>query len=129
MSPGSARQESVTPIRSSPLGKRDFRQHHETGDILIVGTQTVGHPRADGRVATEAIAGVHLVHRRRMVDRIDLATPIEADVVHNFRELMPVGRDVGSALPSLPELKWTTDIVSLATFHRRLHDSIATEFV
>ena len=114
------RQKTVAPIRRATLRIRHFRQHDEARQIFVRRAEAVGHPRTDRRIAAEAIAGVHLIHRGRMIHGIDLAAAIETDVVDDFGEVLPILGHVGAALAGLAELERTLHVVAFAALHRRL---------
>ena len=67
-------EKPVGPIAGAALREASFRQNDVSGKILILAAEPVGHPRPDGRVAAELVAGVDVVKRRRMVYRLGLAT-------------------------------------------------------
>jgi hypothetical protein len=123
------RQEAVAPVGSSPLRIRHLRQHQEAWQVLIERAQAVGYPGANGRIAAEAVAGVHLVHGRGMIHGIDLAATVEADVVRTAGEVLPVRSDIGAALARLAEGKRTLHKVAFAALHGRLRFPFADELL
>ena len=122
-------QEPVAPVGRASLRVGDFGQHDEAGQVAVLAAQAVRHPRPERRVAAEAVAGVHLVHGRRVVDRIDLAAAIEAELVGNSGEVLPVLGHVGARLARLAEPERALDVVALAAGHRRLRLVVAGEFL
>ena len=113
------RQESVGPVRRAPLRIGVVRQHDESGQVLVLGAQPVGDPRADSRVTAEAIAGVDVVQGCRVVDGLRLEAAIEADIVHAVGEIAELGVDLYAELPRPAELERTPDEVPLAGVHAR----------
>ena len=55
-----------------------------------------------------------------MVDRLDLATAVEAHIVHPFLEVVPFGGNIGSALSGLDEIEGALDKVAFARRHGAL---------
>src|SRR4029079_17545729 len=84
------RQEAVRPVGRAALGECAFWKHDERGQVLVERAQAVGGPGADGRVAAKTLAGVHLVAGRGVVDRVDLASAVDAKLVSHASEVLEV---------------------------------------
>jgi hypothetical protein len=110
-------QVAVAPVGCAALRVADFRQHNETGQVLIERAEAVVDPGADAGIATEAVAAVHLIHRRWMIDAVHGAATEEAEVIGNLGQVRPVFRHVGTALAGLDERERTAHVVALAAFH------------
>src|SRR5690349_5162693 len=59
-------------------------QDDERGQILVLTSQTVRYPAADARMPHQNTAGVHLIHRLRMVDAISVKAAEHAQLVGMF---------------------------------------------
>src|SRR5216117_961903 len=65
-----SRQESGLPVFGvldwHPAGAHGY----EAGEILVLGPQTIKHPRADARTRLDAVAAIHQHERRFMVGHL-----------------------------------------------------------
>jgi hypothetical protein len=68
-------------ISRATLRITHLRQHNKAGEIIIDAPQPIIDPGSQAGIAPKAVAAVHLIHGGGMVDAIDGATAIEADLV------------------------------------------------
>src|SRR5262249_55861384 len=94
-------QESAPPVRRAAPRIRHFGQHYEPRQIAILAAESVGHPRADRWTAAKAIAGVDVVQCGRMIDRLGLQPAIEAEIIRDAAQMLPIDTNVGAALAGL----------------------------
>lgn len=120
MCPGSGPGESRCPSWRASLRIRHCRQDHKPWQVLIHRAEAVGCPGSDCRVTAEAIAAVHLIHRGGVVDALHLTAAVEAELVGNAGEVLPVFCHVGSRLTGFAEAEGALHEVPLAALHRRL---------
>ncbi len=113
------RQESVGPVRGTSLRVGHFRHHDEARQILVLRTESVIHPRTEGRVAAEPVPRVHVVVGRRMVDRFGLASAVDAQVIRHVGQMLPVFAQLDSRLASPMKLERTLQEVSFPRRHGR----------
>ena len=111
------RQVSVGPIGGPALRITCAGKDHESGQVVIERTQTIGYPGPNCRIAAEAVAGVDVIAGRRVVDGLDLATAVEAHIVHPFLKMLPFCRDIRPAFARLKKIEGTLDKVALARGH------------
>ncbi len=98
------RQEARLPVRRTGVGTALLIQHdHEARQVLVLGAQTVGDPRADARIAHLDGAGVPLVVRNHVVVREALAGVNECQVIHHGRDIREDFRDPRARLSVLLE--------------------------
>ncbi len=107
----------------------DLGQNDEAGQILIERAESVVDPCADAGIATEAVAAVHLVHGRRVVDAVHGAAAEEANVIGDLGEVRPVFGHVGAALSMFGELERALHVVALAALHGGYLLSVAHELL
>ena len=96
---------------------------------MIQGSKSIGHPGAERWIAAEAISAVHLVHRRRMIHAVDLASAEKAKLIGDVGKMRPVVGHVGAALSMLAEAERTLHVVAPATLHRRFLLAFANELL
>ena len=123
------REKAVRPVRGAALRKVDLGKNDESGQVLIRRAESIRHPRADRRVAAEAVARVHVVARRRVVDRLSDATAVVAKIVGDRSQAReePVHRQ--PALAGSLELEGALDEVALAGRHRARELVLAMELL
>ena len=73
------------PVRGATLWMCQFRQDDIAWKIIVLGSQTIVDPGPDCGIAAKSIARIHMVVCGRMVDRFDLAAPVEAELVSHIR--------------------------------------------
>ena len=78
------RQKPRTPIGSAPADPSGGFQHHETGQIRGLTTQSVGGPRSHGGSARKRASGVQKDLSRRMIELVCVHRFDDADFVHHF---------------------------------------------
>ena len=122
-------QVSVGPICGATLGIREFWKHDVTWQVFVFAAQPVVDPSPDRRVSTKLVACVHVVIRRGMIDRIDLASAIEAKLIRDTSQVLPQVAHVRARLTGLPELERAFDVVTRATTHRGLFFAVTAEFL
>ena len=65
------RQIAAAPGRRAALhAAAGIGQHDERRQVVVLGAQAIGDPAADARLAHQDAAGVHLIHRLRMVHAV-----------------------------------------------------------
>ena len=97
------RQERAVPQRR-PYRRRHVRAEHDVArQVLVVGAETVGEPRADRRPAHLRVAGVHHQHRRLVVRNVGVHRTDEADVVRAFADVREQLADLDAGLAVLLE--------------------------
>ena len=62
-----------------------------------------------------------------MVDGVDLGAAVEADVIDDFLEVVPLGGNVCAAFSGFDKIEWALDEVALAGGHRALHVAASFE--
>ena len=75
------RQEGAVPQRRAHRRRHVGTEHHEARQVLVVGAEAVGEPRAERWAADLGVAGVHHQHRRLVVRDVGVHGADEADVV------------------------------------------------
>ena len=77
-----ARQKTAAPSRRAALEPAArVGQHDERRHVTILRAQAIGRPGTEAGFAHENRAGVHLVHRLRMVHAVAVATAQHANVI------------------------------------------------
>ena len=122
-------QVTIAPIGRAALRIGNFGENDEAGEILVEGAEAVVDPSPEAGIAAKAVATVHLIHRGRMVDAVDLAAAVEAEIVGDAGEVGPVRRHVGAALAGLDKFERTADVVAFAALHRGFLFPLAGEFI
>jgi hypothetical protein len=122
-------KEAVTPIGGPALRVRDFRQDDKAGQILIHGAQAVDGPGTEGGIATQAVACIELIHGRGVIDAIDLATTVEADVIRDAGKMPPIGGQVCPGLARPLEAEGRLHVIAFPAGHGRLHFVCALKFL
>ena len=78
--------EAARPVRRAADRPAPVVGHHdEAGQVLVLAAQSIRDPRADGRMALQDRAGVHLEQRGRVVVAVAVERAHKADVVHALR--------------------------------------------
>src|SRR5579872_6279876 len=94
-------------ISGAPLGRSSERasarilDHDERREVLILASQSIRHPRAYARKASDDRAGVPLVVRERVIDRPALRGMNECQIVDDAAH---VREQLGNPLPRLTVL-------------------------
>jgi hypothetical protein len=112
------RQIAVGPVGGPTLRIGRLGQDHEGREILVLAAQSIGHPRTDGGVAAKAVAGVHVVAGGRVIDRFGLHSLIDAQLVGDARQMLPVLAHLQARVPVAGELVRRFDVVAFAAGHR-----------
>ena len=120
---------AVAPVGRTALRVGNFGQDDEAGEVLIERAEAVVDPRAETGVTAKTVAGVHLIHRGRVIHAVHLATAVETEIVGDLGEVRPIGRHVGAALTDLVKRKRALDVVAFAAFHRGFLLSLADELL
>ena len=102
------RQEAVGPVGWASLRQSQLCHYDITGQVLIFRTQTVGRPCSQARVSTKSAARVHVQQCFRVIQRLRLATTINAQFISHFR--------IRQKLPRLRH--FNTGVADLSSFER-----------
>ena len=91
-----------TPI-ARPVDWRRIRigQDDKRRQVLVLGPESIGHPRPQTRTPGDRRAGVHLAHAARMVDPVGPARPDHRDVINALRGMRQPVADPRSRLAVL----------------------------
>ncbi len=107
-------QEAVCPVRWPSLWQSQLGHHDVSGQVLVFGTQSIGDPRPDSRIATESAARVHVQQRFRVIERLGLTSSVDAEFVSNFwiGKKLPLIRHLDSRVANFLRFEGTADIES-----------------
>ena len=119
------REVAVAPVGGATLRVGNFGQDDKAGQVLIERAEAVVDPGADAGITAEAVAAVHLIHRGRVIDTVDLTTAKETEVVGDLGKVLPVGGHVGAALANFVKIERAAHVVAFAAFHGRLLFALA----
>ena len=92
------RQERAVPQRRPDRRRHVGAEHDVAGQVLVLGAEAVGEPRAERRTADLDVAGVHHQHRRLVVRDVGVHRADHADVVGARADVREELADLEAAL-------------------------------
>ena len=81
------RQETLAPLGSAAHRGSPLSQHDKAGQILILASQTIGHPCPDGRSAGKDLARQGMIDGRSVIAAVDRDTVEKGHVVDTGRQV------------------------------------------
>ena len=95
------RQESGIPVGAAAQRIAAVREHHEGGQVLVGGAQSISDPGAHRRPSGQNRSGIHLADRSHVVQPVRPAGTDDRHVIHVLGDVrVPVGHP-HTALPVL----------------------------
>ena len=114
------RQEAVAEHVHPAQRDAAAAEHHEPGQVLVLGAQPVGHPGAHAREAVERHAGVEVEVRLRMLHERRRHRANDRELVGDGPDVRKQRADRNAALPVTRELPRARQDVAILVEHRPL---------